>query len=122
MKESTIQDEEALAGVNIEEPTMDVMHAELERVGNGLSSKCPKCKLGTLLMERCRHSGILYDIDRCVLCGQVFRYTDIEQVRKIGSSTYDDLRPRGTPISGSTSAIDCMKAVKEIADDLRKET
>ncbi len=35
------------------------------------------------------------------------------------SFDYGNLRPKGIPISGSTSAIDCMKAEQEIATKIR---
>ena len=68
---------------NIDEPTIEVKHADLERFGNSLyKSVCPKCG-GLLLVGRDRCTFVLEEFDRCLLCGQTYRYTDINELRKL---------------------------------------
>ena len=43
---------------------------------------CPSCPDGILLMARNIETGELLEGDCCVVCGQIFVYDDIEQVRK----------------------------------------
>ncbi len=81
-KESTkIQD--LLTLVNYDEPKLVVTHANLERVSENspYRSCCPACKLGTLLVGRDQKTFELESEDRCVLCGQLFEYSDIETLR-----------------------------------------
>jgi len=67
---------------NLDEPIIEVKHSDLERFGNGIyRSECPKCS-GALLMERDSKTFVLQEYDRCVLCGQRFRYSDINELRK----------------------------------------
>lgn len=78
-----MNDTEKLFGINIEEGLVKVEHKNLERSGgSSYRSKCPKCKDGTLLLVRHGSGGILSAHDRCILCGQVFQYLDIEELRK----------------------------------------
>ena len=72
-----------LAAKNFNEPVLDVKHAELERVDRTArwKSVCPVCKEGCLLVHRMLDSLKLSEKDHCILCGQQFRYTDIEEMR-----------------------------------------
>lgn len=72
-------DEEALAGINIDEPVMFVSHSKLERSGDSLyRSECPVCLKGVLLMKRNEKTLHLEDHDNCILCGQRVFYEDLE--------------------------------------------
>lgn len=74
--------EEIISGINISEPIIDINHKDLERHGNSpYKSVCPKCEQGILLIYR-NENFILQEYDRCVLCGQQFRYKDIQELRK----------------------------------------
>jgi len=79
-----VNNEEDLAGVNIEEPIMAVDHATLEHADSFSywRRNCPKCKVGELLVMREDVTYALSGADRCVLCGQRFVYNDIEDLRK----------------------------------------
>ena len=67
---------------NFDKPAVEVKHADLTRYGESMyKSVCPKCK-GLLLVGRDSDTFILQEYDRCVLCGQLYRYTDIAEMRK----------------------------------------
>ena len=67
---------------NIDEPEIAVKHSELKRIGDSFyRSECPKCG-GVLLVGRDNITFILQARDRCILCGQMFRYIDIDEMRK----------------------------------------
>jgi hypothetical protein len=67
---------------NINSPLRNVYHSCLKRADNSrYRSLCPVCQKGTLLMGRDPASMILEEYDRCLLCGQQFRYIDIERLR-----------------------------------------
>ena len=69
---------ETLAGINISAEPLIVKHASLTRVDNSShKSSCPVCKLGLLLMRRNKETFLLENKDNCVLCGQMFEYSDI---------------------------------------------
>ena len=72
-----------MTGANIQAPVKEVQHKDLVRVGRSLlTSECPVCKDGTLNM---RKNGILLlPDDRCTLCGQAFRYTDVASGSRLG--------------------------------------
>lgn len=53
-----------------------------DRESNKLASLCPTCKRGTLGVIRSSNTLRLMEYDRCLLCGQVVRYIDIEDMRK----------------------------------------
>jgi hypothetical protein len=78
---------------NLDEPTVDVKHSELKRFGQSMyTSECPKCK-GLLLVGRDSTTFELQEYDRCVLCGQKYRYLDIKDLRKKeGISSYPALK------------------------------
>jgi hypothetical protein len=72
-----------MVGRNMSQPIKDVMHSELERVGDSLyKSECPECKIGILLVNRDQRTFELLEYDRCVLCGQAYRYLDIDNLRR----------------------------------------
>ncbi|MDO8640449.1 MAG: hypothetical protein Q7R33_02805 [Nitrosarchaeum sp.] len=69
-------------GENIHKPVIDINHAELKRVDESLyRSFCPECKEGVLLVSRCLKTFALEEYDRCITCGQRFRYLDIKNLR-----------------------------------------
>ena len=78
-----IQDEEILYGKNLYNPIVEIYHAHLIRANDDsvFRSRCPFCTTGTLLVMRCS-DGILSDIDRCISCGQMVKYKDMEEIRK----------------------------------------
>jgi hypothetical protein len=72
-----------LGSININEPVIEVDHKDLERYGGGFfKSVCPKCEEGLLLIGRENETLILKEMDYCVLCGQHYRYLDIQELRK----------------------------------------
>ena len=74
---------DALTCINIKKPVITVKHADLERTDtSSYRSVCPKCKAGTLLVSRNQKTFKLLAEDRCVLCGQLFIYSDIAELQK----------------------------------------
>ena len=74
---------EDLSGSNLYNDPVIVKHAELERE-NDVSifrSICPVCKKGMLLVRRNQKTLRLEAEDNCILCGQHFYYSDIEELR-----------------------------------------
>ncbi len=70
------------AGKNINHTIIDICHSSLKRVGDSIyRSECPVCKIGMLLVYRNKDLE-LSEVDRCIFCGQLFRYTDINELRK----------------------------------------
>ena len=74
-------------GSNINEAAITVRHQDLKRAGragdNGIyRSVCPKCKIGILLMRRDQKTGELIEDDHCMLCGQYFIYSDLEDLKR----------------------------------------
>jgi hypothetical protein len=68
---------------NLDKPPIDVNHADLEKYGESkYKAVCPKCG-GLLLVGRDRYTFVLEEFDRCLLCGQAYRYTDINELRKL---------------------------------------
>lgn len=66
-----------------DEPPIHVKHADLVRIGDSMyRSKCPVCSDGHLLVNRDQVTMDLLAADRCVLCGQLFIYDDIEEMRE----------------------------------------
>jgi len=70
---------------NIREPVMEVRHSELERMSedSAFGSKCPVCENGFLLVYREPGSFELAEFDRCISCGQIVKYLDIEDLRAL---------------------------------------
>ena len=63
---------------NINKPTIKISHKKLKRIGNSAyRSKCPICKEGILLVQRNQKTFELLKLDRCILCGQSFEYTNL---------------------------------------------
>jgi hypothetical protein len=74
------EERESLVGVNLDAPVMEVQHKDLNRVGDSsCKSACPVCKVGVLLCRRDWRTLNLLSTDSCILCGQRFKYTDIEE-------------------------------------------
>jgi len=70
-------------GINKNEPVIEVYHKDLTRVGDSAyKSDCPKCKDGVLLIYRDPITFVLQEYDCCVLCGQHFKYLDINELRR----------------------------------------
>ena len=67
-----------------EKKPIKVKHAELDRANDEsvFKSICPVCKEGVLLVSRNRTTYKLVEEDYCILCGQQFIYTDIDELRK----------------------------------------
>jgi uncharacterized protein (DUF983 family) len=76
-------------GINKNEPVIEVNHKDLERASDNSAyrSDCPKCKEGVLLVYRNPKTLVLQEYDRCVLCGQQFKYLDIDELRKAEGSS-----------------------------------
>ena len=77
-------DEHAMYGVNIYKVPINVKHSELKRVSvySAFKSECPVCKEGLLLLVRDSKTFKLLAEDRCILCGQQFIYSDIDELSK----------------------------------------
>lgn len=68
---------------NIEEPTINVKLAGLTLLREGGHQwACPVCADGTLVMRRHPDTLELLENDRCLLCGQSFRYVDLEAFKR----------------------------------------
>lgn len=75
---------ENLVGSNTDKPIQEVEHEKLERYSetSPYKSVCPVCKEGVLMMGRNLETLVLQEHDFCILCGQQFRYTDIDKLRE----------------------------------------
>jgi len=72
--------EEEIAGTNINKAPIEVRHANLERDDPGqFRSTCPVCHIGFLAGRRDEKTFEILKEDRCLLCGQQFIYTDLEE-------------------------------------------
>lgn len=69
---------------NIDKKPITVKHAELQRSDDNSSfrSDCPVCNDGVLLVGRDNNTFELLAEDNCILCGQKFIYSDIEELKK----------------------------------------
>ena len=68
---------------NMDAPLLEISHQELERYGDDMyKSFCPACQCGLLLVGRDQKTLYLKEYDRCTLCGQQVKYTDIEDLRR----------------------------------------
>ena len=78
-----------LVGSNLYNEFKKVAHADLERAdANSIFwSKCPVCKKGILMVSRDQKTLMLLEKDHCILCGQQFIYTDINELRKKSESS-----------------------------------
>lgn len=76
-------DVEKLTGLNLDMPAVEVRHSELKRISDSpYKSECPACESGLLLMARDKMTYALSEIDYCILCGQQFKYLDIDELRR----------------------------------------
>ena len=68
---------------NIDKDVIDVEWIKLKQTSTDTTykSECPVCYSGMLLVYRNQETMQLEALDRCILCGQAFRYTDIEDMR-----------------------------------------
>lgn len=72
-----------LAGINIHKDTLTIKHADIKRInGSIFKGECPVCEMGYLLVQRNQKTFELSDVDRCILCGQKFKYSDIDKLKK----------------------------------------
>lgn len=70
-------------GSNAANPVVDVRHRDLARCSDEsvYRSHCPTCKEGVLLVYRDPKTFQLMAEDNCILCGQRYKYLDIEELR-----------------------------------------
>ncbi len=72
-----------IEAINIDKEPITVKHSRLERTDDSdFRSVCPICKEGTLLVQRDLDSFKIRADDFCILCGQRFIYSDIDEMRK----------------------------------------
>ena len=73
-----------IPGTNLDKDIIGIKHSELTRSDSetAYKSNCPACDDGILLVARDQETLVLEEYDRCVLCGQAFRYLDIEEMRR----------------------------------------
>lgn len=69
---------------NVDAPRITVRHRDLKhtRVTGDTRRHCPVCDDGVLLVCQDPDTEELSARDTCFLCGQKFRYSDIEKVRE----------------------------------------
>jgi hypothetical protein len=69
---------------NIDKEPIKVKHSSLTRFGDSLfKSECPACEKGLLLVNRDMETLQVIATDRCIMCGQMFIYEDIDIMRQI---------------------------------------
>jgi len=67
---------------NLGKPPIRVRHADLKRWSDSMyKSVCPACPEGLLRVARNPETYELEEMDMCVVCGQVFIYEDIAELR-----------------------------------------
>jgi len=67
--------------INMDSPVKKVKHGSLIPWGESIYKReCPECKKGILLVVRDIKNGKLLANDQCILCGQRYEYTDIEEL------------------------------------------
>ena len=83
-KGKTMGNDKDLEGINIDATVVFVEHATLERADDSTYWRriCPKCEVGTLLVQREYGTFVLSLLDRCDKCGQKFIYRDIAHMRE----------------------------------------
>lgn len=71
---------DSLSGVNVGKPIIELNHKDLKRLNNESTFKsvCPVCNKGILLVRRHQETMNISNMDNCILCGQQFKYLDIE--------------------------------------------
>ncbi len=69
---------------NIDNKPIKIYHKNLERYDEEsiFKSICPICENGLLLLARGKETFKLLSHDRCTLCGQIFIYEDINELRE----------------------------------------
>ncbi len=75
---------ELLSGANLHNTPVKVIHSELKRADNNsiFRSICPVCEIGILLVKRDNITFKITAEDHCILCGQQYVYTDIDELKK----------------------------------------
>ena len=76
---------------NLNEPVIEVAHGALAPLYEGRPTykrTCPRCG-GALLVGRDNRTFELMEHDRCMLCAQRYRYTDIDKLREEEGPPYD---------------------------------
>jgi hypothetical protein len=70
---------------NIDAPTLEVNHADLERWSDesAFKSACPVCPEGILLVCRDDATFEILELDYCIVCGQRVRYLDIDRFKEV---------------------------------------
>ena len=110
------EEDERLTLSNAEAPELAVEHTRLTRSGDSkYRSECPACKKGTLLVGRGAGTGRLMAHDRCILCGQRVRYTDIAGMRQ-----RLDGEPSPEPKNPSLSLSHIMQELNAHVAELRR--
>lgn len=75
-----------MVGENINKPVLSIDHHQLDPARhdspNKWSSTCPACDQGILPVIRDQTTLVILEVDRCLLCGQEVKYTDIEDMRR----------------------------------------
>ena len=68
---------------NVGRPTKNVKWSSLkpDSIESMWRRQCPVCKEGVLLVYRNNETLQLEEHDRCILCGQRFKYIDIGEMR-----------------------------------------
>jgi hypothetical protein len=74
---------EPLVGSNLDKEIIEIKIGDwkkrYEETGaSAYKRDCPVCKHGTLLMNRDNKTFKLQKLDRCILCGQLFNYVDLD--------------------------------------------
>ncbi len=74
---------EDLSGANLYNAPVKVIHSELKRADDNsiFRSECPVCEVGVLLVKRNNTTFKIIAEDHCILCGQQYVYTDIDELR-----------------------------------------
>ena len=73
---------------NSNNPIINLYWSRLVSVGPNsvYRRECPFCKDGIFLVGRDRKTFALEELDRCISCGQIVHYIDIEEMRRRESS------------------------------------
>jgi len=68
---------------NVDAPLLEVEHANLRRASDNSAyrSVCPACPEGILMVGRDQDTFQLLEYDRCIVCGQLIKYLDIDDMR-----------------------------------------
>ncbi len=79
-----VDEMDEIVASNVYNAPITVVHAKLERISDNsiFRSVCPACTKGTLLVRRDHTTFKLIAEDNCILCGQQFVYSDIDNLKK----------------------------------------